>query len=188
LQVGLALVGAGFVIGAAVRRFAAGDVLLVAFLAELAVAEVDLDRRVFGIAVIDSKFLLGTGAPLSHRVLAGAVIVGTVTALLGYAIWKWREILGEALDGLRAVWGPLLVVALVLLAIPQPCERCLNVGPFPDYFLEETLELLGTLYVVLAMVGRASCRWQAVAARAAAPASRDVLGRPGARPPLRGPS
>jgi hypothetical protein len=153
-QVALALVGAVLVVRAAVRRFVPGDVLLAAVLVELAVAEVDLDRRIFGVAVIDWKFVTQPRAPLPYRVLAGTVIVATLAGLLAYAAWNWRPILADALDGLRGVWGPLVATGALLFAIPQPCERCLNIGPYPPYLIEETLEVLGTLYLALGMAVR----------------------------------
>lgn len=161
LQVGLAVVALGFVALAATRRrLLPGDMLLGALFASLASSEIDLDRRIFGLAIVDWKFFRRPAVPLPLRVLAAAVLLGALAALLAYAALRWRALAVEAAAAFRDGWASLFIAGLVLFAIPQPCERCLNhVSPlFPLYFLEETLELLGCLYFTLAMAVRAHGR------------------------------
>jgi hypothetical protein len=155
LQVALTLVALGFVARSAARRISPVDIVGVAILAELVVAELDLDRRMIGISIIDWRFFRRAMIPLPVRVLVAAVAVGLVSAFLVYAVRRWRELWSETHAGFRDGWAQLLVVGLVLFGIPQPCERCMShVLPLPQYFLEESLELLGLLYVVLAMAVR----------------------------------
>jgi hypothetical protein len=155
LQVALTLAALGFVARSAARRFSPADIVGAAILVELIVAELDLDRRLIGISVIDWKFFRRAMIPLPVRVLVAAVVVGLVSAFLVYAALRWRALWNEAHAGFRDGWAQLLVVGLVLFGIPQPCERCMNhVLPLPPYFLEESLELLGLLYVVLATAAR----------------------------------
>jgi hypothetical protein len=155
LQVALSLVALGFVTRSAARRFSPADIVGFAIIAELVVAELDLDRRLIGISVIDWRFFRRAMIPLPIRVLVAAVVVGVVSAFLVYAALRWRELWSEAHAGFRDGWAQLLVLGLVLFGIPQPCERCMNhVLPLPQHFLEESLELLGLLYVVLATAAR----------------------------------
>jgi len=159
LQVALTLVALGFVARSAARRFSPADIVGVAILVELIVAEIDLDRRLLGISVIDWKFFRRAMIPLPVRVLVAAVAVGLVGAFLVYVALRWRELWSEAHAGFRDGWAQLLVVGLVLFGIPQPCEGCMtDVLPVPPYFLEESLELLGLLYVVLATAARSRDR------------------------------
>jgi hypothetical protein len=158
LQVALALVALGFVARSAARRFSAADILGAAILVELVVAEIDLDRRVVGISVVDWKFFRRAMIPLPVRVLVAAVVVGLVTALFVYAVLRWRELWSEAHAGFRDGWAWLLLGGLVLFGIPQLCEPCMNrLLPLPEYFLEESLELIGILYVMLATAARVRC-------------------------------
>ncbi|PYN43097.1 MAG: hypothetical protein DMD95_14885 [Candidatus Rokuibacteriota bacterium] len=155
MEVALALMALGFVGRSAARRFSPADVLFGATLAEMVVAEIDLDQRLFGMAVIDWKFFRRPAVSLPVRALVAAAIVCAVGVLVVYCLLRWRALWCEVWAGFSDGWAWLLLVGAVLYGIPQPCERCMNyLLPLPTYFLEESLELLGLVYAVLAMAMR----------------------------------
>jgi hypothetical protein len=151
-QVALALVALGFI--AAAPRRSPLDALLATLLAVLVASEIDLDRRLLGLAVVDWDFFLSGAVPLGARVVAGAGLSGTALALGADAAVHRRALLEEALAARRRAWGPLLLAGILLFGAPQICERCMTrLLPPPRYFLEESLELAGAVYVA-ARAGR----------------------------------
>jgi hypothetical protein len=155
LQVGLAAVGLGFVVRSGIRRFSPAAVFLGILLAGLIVSEADLDRRVFGVAVIDSRFFRASTVPLAPKVLVAALGAAAGLGLLAYAARRRRALVVEMADGLARGWGGLFLAGLLLFAAPQPFETWLNKSSrLPRNVAEETLELAGCLYLAWAMAAR----------------------------------
>jgi hypothetical protein len=156
LQVALLAGAAGFCLVAATRRPPALDILLVLMFAGMIELELDLDRRIFGVPVIDTRFLMSPAVPLGIRLLVILVLAGLAVAVLAYA-WRRREDLWrEARIMAREPWGRLLLAGGLLLGLVQLFESRLNaLLPLPRYFLEESLELLAVLYCFVALAWRA---------------------------------
>jgi hypothetical protein len=161
LQVVLALAAMAVVLAPGVRRLSAADIVFIALLAGLAASEIELDQRLVGMPVVDVRFFRRGAVAWPVQVLAGTLVIGAPLALLAYAAARWRDLVSEARDGVREGWLSLLVAGLVLMTIAQVWERELNhLLPLPKYFLEETLEVIGTMYLALAILRRrAARRW-----------------------------
>lgn len=156
LQVALLLIAFVFVLWSAARRFSPADVLLAALVADLAAFEIDLDRRVIGVSLVDWRLFSRSTVPLPSRILAVTAILGAALALTVYAVLRRQALFEEAREALRLAWGRLLLAGVVLFGLAQPCDPCLNrLVPLPQSFLEESLELLGTIYLAFATGARA---------------------------------
>lgn len=161
-QVALLTVTVLVAIVSAMCRPAAIDVLVALAAAAAIRAEIDLDRWVFGIPIVDTRFLTRSGAPVAARLAAGLVIAGIVVATALYAVRRRVELRGELRGVFRQPWGRTLVAATALLGIAQLFERQLGViermltavVPIPRWFLEESIELMGAAYCLLAVVQR----------------------------------
>lgn len=156
LQVALLAGAAGFGFVAATRRPPALDILLALMFVGMIELELDLDRRIFGVPVIDKRFLMSPVFPLGIRLLVILVLAGLAGAVLIYA-WRRRQELGpEARTMLREPWGRLLLAGGLLLGLVQLLETRLNkLLPLPRFFVEESLELLAVLYCFVALAWRA---------------------------------
>lgn len=146
----------------ATRAPAAIDVLVALAAAAAIRAEIDLDRWVFGIPIVDTRFLTRSGAPVAARLAAGLVIAGIAVATALYAVRRRVELRGELRGLFGRPWGRTLLAATALLATAQLFERQLAViertlaavVPIPRWFLEESIELMGAAYCLLAVVQR----------------------------------
>src|SRR5687768_10668116 len=74
---------------ARLERPVAVDVILAALMAGLVIGEMDLDKRLFGMKLISTKFFVNPALPLGYRVLGFLLVVGPPVALAIYA-WRWR--------------------------------------------------------------------------------------------------
>ncbi|MBI2204528.1 MAG: hypothetical protein HYU41_11830 [Candidatus Rokubacteria bacterium] len=145
------------------RPPAALDVLLALGFVAAIRAEVDLDRWVFGVSIVDGKFLMTDAAPPAIRLLVGAMIAGLVVATAIYAVSRRAELRGELPRLRREPWGRALLAGTLLILLVQLVERPLNfveaslsrVMPMPRWFFEESMELLGAAYCLLAVAQRA---------------------------------
>jgi len=155
LQVVMAAVAFGFVVAASLRKFKAADVLFCTLLFLMAGSEINLDQRIFGIPVLDARFFHHRTVPLALKVFSGSVVVTGALTLIVYSLAHWRALWTELWWGVSARWLHLLVVGSVFIGIAEIFEHQLNQAlPLPRYFLEESLELIGTLYLALGMLRR----------------------------------
>jgi hypothetical protein len=129
--------------------------MMAAMLAGLAIGEMDLDKRVFGMKLVSTKFFVNPSIPLGYRVLGFLLVVGPPVALAVYA-WRWRaELWSVALRALREPWGQVLLAASIVLVLTETFERQLGYVPgFPRNFLEEVLEVCAAVCFFLGLVAR----------------------------------
>jgi hypothetical protein len=132
------------------------DVLVVAGFAGIVIGEVDIDKRLFGVKIIATRFFVDGDILLPYRLLAVGVVVGTPLAIGLYALANWRQLWLSGLDALRHAWGRVLLAAVLTFGAAQLFERPLGHVPgFPRYFLEESLELIAAIWFFLATTDRA---------------------------------
>lgn len=155
LQVALAGAALALAIRSWRRRPSATAVLLGCFFGFLIFSEIDLDRRLLGVTVVDLKFFRRSSAPIPVKAGVAAVLTGAGVALLAYVGRHRRALLGDLAAGLRRPWGRLFVAGFLLFAAPQMLEGWLNkYSRLPRNAAEETLELTGCLYLAWAMAAR----------------------------------
>lgn len=147
----------------AARPPAALDVLLALGFVAAVRAEVDLDRWVFGASIVDRKFLMSAATPLAMRLVVWSMIAGLVVATAIYAAARRAELRRELSRLRHEPWGRALLAGVLLILLVQLVERPLNfaegllsrVMPMPRWFFEESIELLGAAYCLLAVTQRA---------------------------------
>ena len=152
------------------------DIVLTAMTSVLIIGEVDLDKRLFGVKVIATRFFVNPAYSLSVRAVAVAVVVGVPVALGVYALVRRRALWKASVEELRQPTGRMLLAGVLLFALTEVFERQLGHVPgLPHYFLEEALELVATLCMLAGVAGR----WLRAreTARALALAARRVSGR-----------
>lgn len=158
LQVGLCAAAAVVNIHAAVRsprRRSVLDLLVVAALLGIIIGEVDLDKHLFGVKVISTRFMVDARIPLALRVLGSAIVIGVPAALAVYALKRFRDLWSAGVDALRHAHGQVLLAAVLLFGLVQLVEGPLSHVPgLPRFFAEETLELIATAWFLIAAVGR----------------------------------
>jgi len=140
---------------ARLERPVAADVILAAMMAGLVIGEMDLDKRLFGMKLISTKFFVSPSIPLGYRVLGFLLVVGLPVALAVYA-WRWRaELWSAAVRALREPWGQVFVAGAAVLAFTETFERQLGYMPgYPRNFLEEGLEVCAAVCFFLGLVAR----------------------------------
>jgi hypothetical protein len=117
------------------------DALATAAMIGLVTGEIDLDRKVFGMKVIHTRFLVNEDVALAVRALAILVIVGVPLAL--------------AVAAVREPWGQVFLGGGVIFAIAEIFEKPLARATFaPRYSLEEGLELAAAVAFFLALAAR----------------------------------
>jgi hypothetical protein len=132
----------------------------------IVIGEVDLDKRVFGVKIIATKFFVGAAVPLADRALAVLIVVGPPRLLGVYALRRRRSLWSAEWGAVSQPRGQVLLAGVVLFGATEILERPLNRFPgLPSHFLEESLELIATMWFLLGSLGR----WDA--ARAASRAS-----------------
>jgi hypothetical protein len=137
------------------RRRSVLDLLVVAALLGIIIGEVDLDKHIFGVKVISTKFMVDVRIPLALRVLGSAVVVGVPAAIAVYALTRLRELWSTGIDALRHAHGQILLAAALLFGLVQLVEGPLSHVPgLPRFFAEETLELIATTWFLIAALGR----------------------------------
>lgn len=128
---------------------------LTGLLGGLVIGELDLDRLIFGVKVIATRFFVNPEYPLAVRLLAVVVVVG-VPLILGLHVVRhvgtaWRT--GRAL--LDEPGGQLVVAGVTLLVVVALLEQPLgDIRSFPRHFLEESLELISAVLVLVGLAAR----------------------------------
>jgi hypothetical protein len=142
---------------AAARRSPAFDVAVVATLGIMIIGEVDLDRAIFGVRLIEPQFFVNPRYPLPARAAAVLVIVGVPVAIGLWLLPRWRPLLADAFAGLRQPWGQVAAFALVLYIVVQVFERRIDRIPGPPRnFIEELLEFLAAIAIFVGLTARRS--------------------------------
>jgi len=153
----VALAGAALALGIRSwrRRPSSTAVLLACFFSVLIFSEIDLDRRMLGVSVVDLKFFRRSSVPLPVRAVVAVTLAGAGVALPAYVGRQRRALLADLAAALRRPWERLVVAGFLLFAAPQMSEGWLNkYSRFPRNAAEETLELAGCLYLAWAMAAR----------------------------------
>lgn len=131
------------------------DAVLAAALIFLMIGEVDLDKRLFGVKVIATRFFVNPSVPHASRVLALTVVVGVPVLIAVYALMRRRALWAAGLEELRHPTGWMLVAGVLLFGLTELLERPLGRVPgVPRYVLEESLELVATLWMLAGVGGR----------------------------------
>lgn len=118
--------------------------------------EVDLDRWLLGRTIrLSPTVVIPAPRPLLRAVLL-AVAAVLMAAVGAYCVARLRECLAEGARLLREPWGWLALAAGLLLDLTELLERPLShAACCPPAFLEEGLELIASLWLLLAMRARA---------------------------------
>lgn len=131
------------------------DALIVAAMGGLVIGEIDLDRQIFGVKVIHTRFLMNEQIAIPLRVLAAIVVVGVPAALGLWMVVRWRTLWRATLAALREPWGQVFAGGAVMFAIAEIFEKPLARATFaPRNSLEESLELAAAIAFFLAVVVR----------------------------------
>ena len=141
----------------------APDILLAAGFAFVVVSEMELPRLLAG-KIRTDRLLREIAAGHPRQILFVLVVGGLALALAVYTLRHLRELLAWAGSALRTDWGRLFYLAVAMLVVTEIFERALNrkmasLG-LPRPLLEETIELVASLYCLLAMGERAAGRYR----------------------------
>jgi hypothetical protein len=141
---------------AAGRIPTAPDTGLALLLAGMAAREVDLDRWLLGRRIRISPTLVWPAPRPLIRYALLAIVLLVTAAVAAYCAVRLRQCLAEVARVPVEPWGLLTIAAAVLLLLVEVFERPLShVSWCPSNFLEETLEMVGSLWLLLAMRARA---------------------------------
>ena len=141
----------------------APDVLLAAGFAFVVVSEMELPRLLAGKIRIE-RLVRDVAAGHPRQTIFVVVVAGLALAVAIYALRHLPELLAWAWSALGTDWGRLFYLAAAVLVITELFERALNrmtasVG-LPRPLVEETLELVASVYCLIAMRQRASGRYR----------------------------
>jgi len=132
------------------------EVAVVAAMTLICVGEVDLDRVLFGVKVIHTRFFVSPKYPLGWRLLAVLVVVGAPTALGIWLLVHIRELWRACLRGLLEPWGQTATFGIGLFMFVQVFEH--RIGRLPwqpsPYFFEEALELVAAINMFVGLAAR----------------------------------
>jgi hypothetical protein len=117
--------------------------------------EIDLDRKLFGIKVVATRFFVNQKYSLVLRALAVLVIVGAPAAVAAWLLRRWRQLLRASLDALREPWGQTAAVGAAVYVITQIFEGPIDRIPWQQHHLiEELLELLAAICMCVGLAAR----------------------------------
>ena len=141
----------------------APDVLLAAGFAFVVVSEMELPKLLAGKIRMD-RLVRDVAAGLPRQTIFVVVVAGLALAVAIYALRHLPELLAWAWSALGTDWGRLFYLAAAILVITEAFERATNrrmasMG-LPRPLLEETLELVASVYCLIAMRRRASGRYR----------------------------
>jgi len=160
LQVGL-LAGTGVLAacqGWSARRTGepvAFEVMIVATMVMACLGEIDLDRKLFGIKVVATRFFVNPKYSLAVRALAVLVIVGAPAAVGVWLLRRWRQVLRASLKALREPWGQTAAVGATIYVITQIFEGPIDRIPWQQHhMIEELLELLAAVCMSVGLAAR----------------------------------
>ncbi|MGH7392878.1 MAG: hypothetical protein ACREM3_26010 [Candidatus Rokuibacteriota bacterium] len=158
LQVAFCVVAAALALSRARGLARAGqspafDIVVAALLMAFAVAELELDRVIFGTKVIGTRFFLHPRRPVAWpwRALIALIVVGVPVAVGIYALRRIRPLVRSGLAALREPWGRLLLAGFVVFGASEALEPALaRVSLVSHFFLEETAELAASACFIAA--------------------------------------
>lgn len=161
-QIVLGVVAAALALGRARALVRAGrspafDLVVGLALIVLAVAELELDRWIFGTKVIGLRFLLTPRKPVAWpwRMITNLIAYGIPVAVGAYAFTRARELFDAGRAALREAWGWILLAGVVVLGASQALESILARGRFVSpYFAEEVAELVASACFVVTYAAR----------------------------------
>jgi RND family efflux transporter MFP subunit len=131
------------------------EVAIVAAMTMICIGEIDLDRVLFGLKIIHTRFFVNPKYSLMWRLLAIVVVVGAPTAVGIWLLAHVRELWRASLRGLFAPWGQTATFGIALFMFVQVFERRIDRLPWqpPDFF-EEVLELVAAIYIFVGLAAR----------------------------------
>jgi hypothetical protein len=136
-------------------RSAVLEVAIVTAMVMACVSEIDLDRMLFGIKLVKTKFLVNPKYPLALRALAALVIVGGPVAVGVWLLTRWRLLRDVARAAVRQPWGQTAAAGAMLYAVTQVLERPIDSIPWQQHhMIEETFELVATLCMFVGLAAR----------------------------------
>ena len=131
------------------------EIAIVAALTMICFGEIDLDRVLFGMKIVHTRFFVQPAYPLGWRLLAVLVVVGAPVAVSLWFLWYIRELFWASVRGLLEPWGQTATIGVAVFVFVEVFERRLNRLPWqPPHFFEETLELVAALYIFVGLVAR----------------------------------
>ena len=121
----------------------------------ICIGEIDLDRVLFGVKIIHTRFFVSPNHPLGWRLLAVLVVVGPPTAVGIWLLVHVRELWRASLRGLFEPWGQTATFGIGLFMFVQVFEKRIDRLPWqPADFFEEVLELVAAIYIFVGLVAR----------------------------------
>lgn len=141
--------------GAARRIPTAPDMAFASLFVGMVAREIDLDRWLLGRTIrLSPSLVIPAPRPLI-RALITTLAVTVFAAIAIYCLVRLRECIAEGARLLLEPWGHLILAATALLFLVELFERPLGrLACCPRSFPEEGLELVGSLWCMLAMRAR----------------------------------
>jgi RND family efflux transporter MFP subunit len=131
------------------------EVAIVAAMTMICIGEIDLDRVLFGMKIIHTRFFVNPKYSLMWRLLAILVVVGAPTAVGIWLLAHVRELWRASLRGLFEPWGQTATFGIALFMFVQMFERRIDRLPWqPADFFEEVLELVAAIYIFVGLAAR----------------------------------
>jgi len=156
LQVLFLLGAAAFALRRRAARPRAPDAAFALVFLAIVVREIHLYRWVLGRPWRLAADLVVPAAPPIARHVLLALTLGLIAAVGAYCVRRLHECLAEGRRVLLEPWGQLMLVATAVLGLTELFERPLGrLSCCPRAFVEEGLELIVSLWFLLAMRARA---------------------------------